>query len=106
MAFTRICSRQDVPEGSALRIDVKPEAIAVFNIDGEFFVTQDRCTHGDFSLAEGYIEDGIVECSLHWGKFCIRSGRVKAPPVCEALRVYPVQVDEENVLADLDAGHL
>jgi biphenyl 2,3-dioxygenase ferredoxin subunit len=106
MAFSKVCSRQDVPEGTALRIETSPEAIAVFNIDGEYFVTQDRCTHGDFSLADGYIEDGVVECSLHWGKFCVRSGKVKAPPVCDALRIYPVEVAGDDVLVDLESGHV
>ena len=45
--------------------------VAVFNVDGQFFVTQNACTHGPGSLSDGFVEGDQVECDFHGGKFHI-----------------------------------
>lgn len=56
------CPVADVPEGEALRIDTSP-VIALFNVGGEFYAINDRCSHGNASMSEGYLEDdATVEC--------------------------------------------
>lgn len=76
--------------------------IAVFNLDGDFFATDDTCTHGFASLSEGYIEDGIVECPWHGGSFDIRTGAPREDPCRIPLRVYAVTVRDTDVWIDLD----
>lgn len=104
MAFVKVCAAGDVPLDQGLRLDQGPEPIAVFNLDGEFFAISDTCTHSDWSLAEGYIEDGQVECTLHMARFCIRTGKVTSPPATRPVKRYPVQLEGGDVLIDLDAG--
>ncbi|WOQ16266.1 non-heme iron oxygenase ferredoxin subunit [Raineyella sp. W15-4] len=104
MSFTRICAVGDVPPGEMLRYEDGPEPILVANVDGEFFATQDTCTHSDWPLSDGFLEDGLIECSLHWAKFDARTGKAKTLPACVNLRTYPVQVDGDDVLVDLKVG--
>nr|AAB36669.1 isopropylbenzene-2,3-dioxygenase [Pseudomonas sp. JR1] len=107
MTFSKVCEVSDVPVGDALQVESKGEAVAIFNVDGELFATQERCTHGDWSLSEGgYLEGDIVECSLHMGRFCVRTGKVKAAPPCEPLKIYPIRIDGSDVFVDFDAGYL
>jgi biphenyl 2,3-dioxygenase ferredoxin subunit len=106
MTFAKVCQVADVPEGTSLRVENPGGALAVHNVDGEFFVTQDRCTHDEWSLSDGYLEDGVIECTLHWAKFCVRTGKVKSPPACQALKIYPVRVDGDDIEVDVDAGRL
>ena len=47
MAFTKACSVDDVPPGEALQVSHDGQKVAIFNVDGEFFATQDQCTHGE-----------------------------------------------------------
>lgn len=49
------CPVADVPEGEALRIDTSP-VIALFNVGGEFYAINDRCSHGNASMSEGYLK--------------------------------------------------
>lgn len=104
MAFVKVCAAADVPLDMGLRIDQGAEPVALFNLDGEFFAIGDTCTHSDWSLAEGYVEEGEVECTLHMARFCIRTGKVKAPPATQAVKYYPVRLEGGDVLIDLDAG--
>ncbi len=98
----RLCAASDVPPGTALKVTVGDLTLAVFNLDGDFFATDDTCTHGFASLSEGYIEDGIVECPWHGGSFDIRTGAPREEPCRVPLRVYAVTVRDTDVWVDLD----
>ena len=87
-----LCSTADVAPGTALKIETAGLALAVFNVGGEFYVTDDACTHGPGSLSEGYIEDDVVECNFHNGQFNIRTGEVVSPPCMVPIKTYPATV--------------
>jgi len=97
-----LCSPDDVPEGSALRVEAGTLTLAVFNVGGEFYVTDDNCTHGPGSLSEGYIEGDIVECSFHNGQFNIRTGAVVSPPCMVPIKTYPARVENGKVVIEVD----
>ncbi len=72
--------------------------LAVFNLDGTFYVTDDACTHGPGSLSEGEIFDDVIECNFHQGQFCIRTGEAVLAPCTEPVKTYPVTVLDGRVL--------
>jgi nitrite reductase/ring-hydroxylating ferredoxin subunit len=92
-----LCSTSEVPEGGALKVERDGFVLAVFNLGGRFFVTDDACTHGPGSLSEGEVDGEIVECNFHNGAFHIPTGRVEAPPCMVALRTYQVSVVDGQV---------
>jgi len=96
-----VCSTGDVAPGSALKVEIDDLVLAVFNIDGAFYVTDDTCTHGPGSLSEGYIEDDVVECNFHNGQFNIRTGEVVSPPCMVPVKTYPVAVVDDKVTIEV-----
>ncbi|MDB5998661.1 MAG: bphA3, partial [Rhizobacter sp.] len=78
--FIELCEAAQVESGKAVRVDKDGLSLAVFNLEGEFFVTDDACTHGPGSLSEGLICGEVVECDFHNGAFNIRTGAVVTPP--------------------------
>ena len=80
--------------------DVDGAQIAVFNLDGEYFVTDDACTHGPGSLGEGYVDGDVVECNFHGGQFNIRTGEVVAPPCMEPVKTYLARVENGVVVIE------
>lgn len=96
-----LCSTSDVDVGAALKVETHGLVLAVFNLDGSFYVTDDTCTHGPGSLSEGYICDGTVECDFHNGAFDIKTGAVVAPPCMIPLKTYPTHVEADKVYAEI-----
>jgi nitrite reductase/ring-hydroxylating ferredoxin subunit len=90
----------DVPVGAAIRVEVAEFLLAVFNLNGSIFVTDDACTHGPGSLSEGFIEDDIVECNFHRGAFNVRTGEAVSPPCMVPVRTYAVVVSQGSVYID------
>ncbi|HEX5865928.1 MAG TPA: non-heme iron oxygenase ferredoxin subunit [Casimicrobiaceae bacterium] len=96
-----LCNTSDVDVGGALKVEKDDLILAVFNIDGEFFVTDDACTHGPGSLSEGYIEDDVVECNFHNGQFNIKTGEVVAPPCMIPVKTYRTVVENGKVFIEV-----
>jgi nitrite reductase/ring-hydroxylating ferredoxin subunit len=98
----RICAQSDIAPESVKAYEVGDRRLAVYNIEGNFYVTDDECTHASASLADGMLEDGVIECCLHFGAFDVKTGAVKAPPCSIALRTYKVVLQGDDVCVDLD----
>jgi biphenyl 2,3-dioxygenase ferredoxin subunit len=98
----RVCGAADVGVGEALKVETHGLVLAVFNLDGEFHVTDDHCTHGPGSLSEGFIDGDCVECNFHQGVFNIRTGAVVAPPCIVPVKTYPAAVEDGEVYIDYE----
>ena len=94
-----LCKPTDVGVGQAIRIEKGELTLAVFNLDGEFCVTDDACTHGPGSLSEGCIEGDVVECDFHNGAFNIRTGEVVKPPCMVPVKTYRTRVDSDGFVS-------
>ena len=97
-----LCATADVAANAALKVEKNGLCLAVFNLEGQFFVTDDLCTHGPGSLSEGYIDGEVIECDFHNGAFNIRSGEVVTPPCMIPLRTYAVHTVDGKVYIDPD----
>jgi nitrite reductase/ring-hydroxylating ferredoxin subunit len=97
-----LCSTADVAPGNALRVEAGGLTLAVFNVDGEFFVTDDLCTHGPGSLAEGYIDGDVVECNFHNGQFNIKTGEVVSPPCMVPIKTYKTIIENGRLHIEAD----
>jgi nitrite reductase/ring-hydroxylating ferredoxin subunit len=96
-----LCRKSDVAEGTAIRISHGDLALAVYNVGGEFFVTDDACTHGPGSLSEGILEDDVIECNFHGGQFNVRTGEVVGPPCMIPVKTYKVVLDGDSVTIEV-----
>ena len=97
--WVQVASAKDVTDaGGLLGRSVGGVPLAVFEVDGSFYVTQDECTHGEASLADGFLEGCLIECPYHQGLFDVRTGEVKGPPCTEPLRVFEVRRDGDSLL--------
>jgi nitrite reductase/ring-hydroxylating ferredoxin subunit len=83
----------DLAVGSMRKVSV-PDLLplAVYNVKGTIFVTDDTCTHGQASLTEGFLDGEVVECPLHGGAFDVRTGEVVSRPCTVNLKTYPVSI--------------
>jgi nitrite reductase/ring-hydroxylating ferredoxin subunit len=95
-----LCATDDVGLGEVLKVEVAELSLAVFNVEGTFYVTDDACTHGPGSLSEGYLDGHVIECDFHNGAFDVRTGEVVAPPCMIPLKTYTVVIEGGRVLIE------
>jgi 3-phenylpropionate/trans-cinnamate dioxygenase ferredoxin subunit len=96
----------DLEPDTALRVVVGGTPVAVVKDSaGAIFAIGDTCTHGDISLAEGFVEDAgsdepSLECWAHGSKFSLTTGRPRTLPAYEPVPVFRVTVEGADVLVD------
>lgn len=98
------CKIHELAPGQIRQVPVPSgEPVALYNVGGVFYATSDTCTHGQSSLAEGTIEDGVVVCSWHSGSFEIATGTPVDYPCTIPIRTYPVTIEGDQVYIEIGA---
>jgi nitrite reductase/ring-hydroxylating ferredoxin subunit len=96
-----LCSTDDLAPGDAMKVETPAGDLAVFNVGGAFFVTDDACTHGQASLAEGFVDGEVVECYLHSGQFNVRTGEAVSAPCTAPVKTYPAIVEGGKIFVEI-----
>ncbi|MEI8631175.1 non-heme iron oxygenase ferredoxin subunit [Vibrio sp. PP-XX7] len=87
----------DIPEDDVIGINVNGQQIALYKVEGEIFATDNVCTHGHALLSDGFLEDGEIECPLHQGRFCVKSGKAMCEPLTENIKTYSARVEADQI---------
>lgn len=95
-----VCRLDELPPGEVAVVKTAHRRIAVFNADGELYAVDDRCTHQEAYLSDGWLEGCLVECPLHSASFDLRTGLPTGPPATGPVRVYAVEVSDSVVYVD------
>jgi nitrite reductase/ring-hydroxylating ferredoxin subunit len=98
--LVRVAARGDVPDDAGLCVTVGDRQIALFDVDGAIVAIGNVCPHQGAPLADGFYEDGIVECPMHGWMFDVRTGR--ALNGTESVRTYAVVVEGDDVFVRPD----
>ncbi len=100
-SVVRVCAKADVEPGSVKAFAVGSDTLAVYNIDGTYYVTDDQCTHAAASLADGMLDGDVIECCMHFGSFHVPTGKAVQAPCEIALRTYQVVAKDDDIFVDL-----
>ena len=107
MSFERICRLSEVPNDGSLRVELPDVDVAIVRFDDEVYAIEDVCSHAEVALTDGDVDevDGAptIECALHGSCFDLRTGEPTNLPATESVPVYPVRVEGDDILVDVDA---
>ena len=91
----------DLTQDQAVRVVIDDVPIAiVLDGQGEVHAIGDTCSHGQISLAEGFVEGDTLECWAHGSAFSLRTGQPQNLPAYEPVPVYAVEIEDGNVYID------
>jgi 3-phenylpropionate/trans-cinnamate dioxygenase ferredoxin subunit len=96
MADLKVCPVEELPPGDVKIVRAGELAIGVFNLGGEYYAIEDRCSHDDGPLAEGDFEpdEGVVVCPRHGSRFDLRTGRPLTLPAYLPVDTFEVFVED------------
>jgi nitrite reductase/ring-hydroxylating ferredoxin subunit/multimeric flavodoxin WrbA len=101
MAFIKVCSLSELPNGSQKIVQLGPHKVALFHFNNEISAIANACLHKAGPLGLGLVEnkyDGeYVTCPWHGWEYNIRTG--SAPPgYKDQQAVYEVKVEGDDIL--------
>ena len=91
-----MCPIEELPPGTMKLVVAGALSLGVYNVDGELYALEDRCSHDDGPLVEGEWEpeEAVVVCPRHGATFDIRTGRPLTLPAYEPVETFPVRVED------------
>jgi len=91
-----VCPVEELPSCSVKIVYAGSLAVGVYNLNGEYYAIEDRCSHDDGPLAEGDFDcdEGVAICPRHGANIDIRTGRALTLPAVEPVQTYPVRVHD------------
>ena len=87
-----VCRVEDLTPGTCKTIDLSEgRELALYNVLGEFYATDNFCPHKGAPLAAGNLCGHVIECDWHGWEFDVRTGECLTVP--EKLETYEVTVE-------------
>jgi 3-phenylpropionate/trans-cinnamate dioxygenase ferredoxin subunit len=100
----RICAVEDIKPGKAIRVKIGEEAIAIVRTKADqVYALNDKCSHGEISLSEGFVDNETIECWAHGAKFSLETGEALTLPAYEPVAKYEVIIDNGDIFLEIDA---
>ena len=95
--YVRAAAAAEVPPGTAREVVVDGKPVALFNVDGAFYATNNICLHRGGPLGQGMLDGPIVMCPWHAWTWNVITGENAANPELK-IETYPVKVEGGDVL--------
>ena len=90
--FVKAANLSELPPGSAKVVEVAGKTLALFNVGGTVYATDNTCLHQGGPLGEGELIGEVVVCPWHQWEYNVRTGENIGDPLLK-LTTYPVQVE-------------
>ena len=96
MAELTVGPVEELPPGEVKIVRAGELAVGVYNLNGEYYAIEDRCSHDDGPLAEGDFdpEQGVAICPRHGSEFDVRTGRPLSLPAYLPVETFEVVVED------------
>ena len=100
--LVKVAEAKEVAPGTGKVVGAEGRSIALFNVAGTFHAIDNTCTHEGGPLGEGALVGEVVTCPWHGAQFNAKTGDVLTPPAWAGVQSFPVQVQGDDVLVELD----
>lgn len=96
--FLQVATTSEIQADKMKMVQYKDQSICLANSAGKYYAIRNTCTHLGGPLAQGKLEDHMVECPWHGSRFDLTTGEVKRGPARTPERVYEVKVEGTAIL--------
>ena len=103
MSEIEVCPADELPPGRTKIVHAGLLSVCVYNLDGQLYALEDRCSHDDGPLCEGDWDEErcCVVCPRHGSQFELSTGRPISLPATEPVATYPVRVVDSTIVLEL-----
>jgi 3-phenylpropionate/trans-cinnamate dioxygenase ferredoxin component len=103
VSFIDLGPIDDFTPGAARQVRLADRVLVVVRIEDDVYVLDDRCSHEDFSLAEGEVDAASceIECARHGSMFRLKDGEPTSLPATRPVARYEVRQRDGRVEVEL-----
>jgi nitrite reductase/ring-hydroxylating ferredoxin subunit len=94
--FVKVASTSDLKQGTAMTVAVNGIDIALYNVGGKIYATDNTCLHQGGPLGEGILEGEVVTCPWHMWEYNVCTGE-KVGNASIKVTTFPVEVEGTDI---------
>jgi nitrite reductase/ring-hydroxylating ferredoxin subunit len=102
--FVQVTTKEQLQPGEMVSAWIEGRKILLYNVDGEFYATDEQCTHRECSLEKGQLAGKVITCPCHGARFDVTTGAILSPPAKMPLPTHQVKVEGNRVLVGVDTS--
>jgi 3-phenylpropionate/trans-cinnamate dioxygenase ferredoxin component len=95
--YVTVARTDEIAVGGVKVVHVDDVRVAVFRLEDGYYAIEDVCTHDGGPVAEGCLENGVIECPRHGAQFDVRTGAVRRFPATAPVPTFPVRVAGDDI---------
>ena len=90
----------ELPLGRVATVETpEGDELALYNVNGEIYATENFCPHRGAPLSEGFLCGHVIECGLHGWQFDVRTGMCLT--LEEKIKTFPVSIEDDVIKIEI-----
>lgn len=100
-AMKKVATAADIPNGESKVFEIEDISVAICNVGGTFYATENVCTHDDGLLGEGKLCGTEIECPRHGARFDVITGKITRQPAYTPIQTFPLSIENGAIYIDI-----
>ncbi len=105
MTWYKVLKQDAMKDGDLFKSKIGNNELLIIREKDKFYATSLYCTHEQYDLSEGFLDNGNLICPNHFATFSPEDGSVVSPPESAGdigpLKSYKVKVENGDVMVDI-----
>lgn len=99
--YVKVAKVNEMPPGTAREFQADGKVIALFNVDGKFYATDNVCLHRGGPLGQGPLEGEIVTCPWHGWQYKVTTGEAVFNDQIK-VQTFEVKVEGDDIVVGFE----
>ena len=100
--FVKVAKTAEIQPGNCIGVKIEGVFVGIYNINGQYYAINNICPHLGGVLHYGFLSEQVITCPIHLWEFDVTTGKCVWPGR-ERIATYPVKVEGEDVLVDVNS---
>ena len=100
--WVKVATTEDLDDNGLCSVEADGREIVLVQADDGIYALDDCCSHQDYPLSEGEVEDGTLECALHGARFDVKTGKALSLPAIKPVATHAVEVRDSDIYVKVD----
>lgn len=98
--LVKVAGVSELKPGEAKVVETEGLQIALFNVGGRFYATNNICLHRGGPLGEGMLDGETVTCPWHGWQYDVTTGEAKVGSAMK-VKTFPVSISGSDVMIEV-----
>ncbi len=105
MTWYKVAKENEMKDGDLAKVNVNGTEVLIIKDSSTYYATSPMCTHENYDLSEGFMDDHQLICPNHFATFNPKDGKVISPPEGSGnippLKSFAVRIENGDVQVEL-----